>query len=229
MAVSVLSTPSTASSNAPANPYTDLTHTCPAGSNRLLLLYIGIGDNEASRITDGTPTYGGQSMTRIGSGADDGAWSGADWWYLKESGIAAASNTTISIDTVRGADTFDQIGVMAVCLENVDQTTPVDGVQTSTGNATSGGVTITSATGDMAIAGLSNDAVSVDTSGNQTSLFEVETGPGDSTHTAQRADGAASVSMTWSWAASGAQPFAANGFNVNASGAAERRWLLVHP
>lgn len=66
------------------------------GNNRLLVVIITVGNSAAvsGDLSGSTVQYGGQSLTRINStfGQRSAIWAG----YLKEAGIAAASNTTIT-------------------------------------------------------------------------------------------------------------------------------------
>lgn len=66
------------------------------GSNRLLLVYIAVGCSTASNpnLSTATVRYGGQDLTMISAvgGARSAIWAG----YLKEAGIVAATNTTIT-------------------------------------------------------------------------------------------------------------------------------------
>jgi hypothetical protein len=219
VAVTVLSTPTqngaTGVAN-PSDPYTSFTHTCPAGSNRLLLLMIATGDGGA-RLIDTAPTYGGQTMTRVGSGADGGTWPAADCWYLNESGIAAAANTTFSLDTTPGGAGIQDLGLGAVVLEGVDQATPVDGVQTSSGTGVTAGVTVTSATDDLVVAVLGTDADAITQfAANGTAFFEVGGMSGDTCGGGQYMAGSASVNISWT---QDSFLYAVIGFNVNAAAA----------
>lgn len=217
MAVTVLTTPTSAQAAPPADPYTTLTHTCTAGSDRLLLLFVGVGESTGPFI-NASPTYGGQTMTRIGSGSSDSNFVAADVWYLKEAGIAAAGSNIFSIDTTPASGQIDQLGVGAVCLAGVDQTTPVDGVQTSSGTGTTPQVTVTSATDDLTVAMVSTDQnTGPELVPNNTQIFE-ETGIAtDTCHAAQYAAGAASVVLNWTQPS---EAYAIIGFNVNAAGTA---------
>lgn len=217
MAVTVLSSlPTTAQGTGSVpTPYTALTLTAGAGSDRLMLLFVGFGSGTlADRHSSGTPTYGGQSMTQIGTGADDGNFCGVEAWYLKETNVAAASNTTFSIPNLIGM----QLAAGAVLLAGVDQTTPIDtgSVQTYGASGTSATVTVSSATGHLAVATLMTDDETINTSTahNQTSIEYSPVVDSDTRQAAQYASGAASVTLTWTQAAQGA---AVLGFEVNAA------------
>jgi hypothetical protein len=210
MAVAVLTTATTSTNASGASPYTALTHTCTAGSNRLLLLFIGIGLSPGAKYATNTPTYGGQSMTRIGSGATDSNFVSMDIWYLKEAGIAAAGTTTFSF-THAGSEI---IGVGAACLSGVDQTTPIDtgSVQTTGASGTTATVTISIASGNLGVAGLMSDAEAGVTE-NRTALYETGAINSDCVAAAQTTTTSGSVAMTWTQASTG---YTALGFEVNA-------------
>lgn len=213
MAVAILTTETHLDDTTPANPYVDLTHTCTAGSDRLLLLFIGIGDS-TSRHSDGTPTYGGQSMTQIDTGANEGVFVGTEAWYLKEAGIAAASTNIFSIAN----DNQQHLGAGAVCLSGVDQTTPIDtgGIQTSTGDTgTAISVTVASVAGNLVFATLMTDDEALDSGDDtQTTLYVTAATDLDTVHAAQYASGAASTVMQWNQASN---RFAILGWEVNAA------------
>lgn len=215
MAVSVLTTATTATGTNPGAAITGLTHTCTAGSNRLLLLFFGIGDG-TDRHSDAAPTYGGQTMTQIGTGVNDANWTGLEIWYLKESGIAAASNTTFTIDFAVGGNAWDQYGAGAVCLQGVDQTTPIDtgSIQTAGASGTSASVTIAIASGNMGVAGVMSDAEGGVTE-NQTAILETAAIASDTVLAAQYTTSAGSIALSWSQASNG---YSVVGFEVNADG-----------
>jgi hypothetical protein len=217
MAVSVLTaaTSATVASN-PSTPFTGCTHTVTAGSDRLLLVFIAIGDG-TDRHTDATPTYGGQALTQISTGANDGNFVGVEVWYLKEAGIAAASNTTVSVDSEVGANSFDTLAVGAVALAGVDQTTPIDtgSVQTSAGTGTSASVTIAIASGNLGVSAISSDAEGGLSSETGTQLYETAAVAGDTVSAAQYSTTAGSTALGWTQANTG---YAVLGFEVNAAG-----------
>lgn len=215
MAVSVLTTPTSTTDTTPAEPFVGLTHTVTAGAQRLLLLFIGIGDS-GGRHTTGTPSYGGQNLTQIGAGANEGVFVGTEVWYLNEAGIAAAASNIFSIVN----DSPQQIGAGAVALAGVDQTTPIDtgGVQTSTGaTGTTVNVTVASVAGNLVVASLMTDDETLDSADdNQTTLYVTGAIEADTVHATQHAAGAASVLMQW---VQTSNRFAIVGFEVNAAAA----------
>ena len=116
-----------------------LSHTNGAGSNRIMIVSVGA---EYSTTGDATAvSYGGQPLTQ---GPEITAGPGFSYrleiWYLLESGIAAASNTTIS---VTWSGTPDDTMIAAATYGGVDQTTPIpeqntDSTPSSTPNPLTG-------------------------------------------------------------------------------------------
>lgn len=114
---------------------TGLTHSVGAGSNRLLVFAVGY-ENATDTLVSSV-SYGGQAMTRITgtSATSTGVYNRAELWYLKESGIAAASSTTFSVTWGGGAPTDPMYAAGA--YTGVDQTTPIaDSSSNSTTAAT---------------------------------------------------------------------------------------------
>ena len=99
---------------------TGLTHTVGAGGNRLLMFMVGYENGSDSLIS--TVRYGGQSLTRI-NGTVVGAFDRIELWYLKETGIVAATGNTFVV--TYGGTTPPPCTSPRRRSENVDQTTPV--------------------------------------------------------------------------------------------------------
>lgn len=138
---------------------TGLTHAVGSGSNRLLIFAVGY-EHSADTLVSAV-TYGGQAMTRITgtSATSSGVYDRAELWYLKESGIAAASNTTFSVTWGSGAPTSPMYAAGA--YTDVDQTTPIaTSSSNSTNSATPNPLTTALTVTDREI------AVSVVTTGN---------------------------------------------------------------
>ncbi|HEX4823034.1 MAG TPA: thrombospondin type 3 repeat-containing protein [Candidatus Polarisedimenticolaceae bacterium] len=101
---------------------TGLTHAAGAGADRLLVFMVGY--ENAADVPVSAVTFGGQALTRI-----DGVVTGTttvariELWYLKESGIAAATGTTFTVTWGGTAPT--EPSYAAVVLKNVDQTAPI--------------------------------------------------------------------------------------------------------
>lgn len=210
----------------PGDPYTAFTYAVSAGSNRLLVLFVGVGNGGGNpRFINVTPTYGGQTATgRIGTGTgDDGNFVGVDGYYWNEAAIAAAASTTFSIDTTPG-EQIDQLGVGAISLSGVSQATPISGATAANGTTVTGtpfGVTVSSAANDMVLAAVMTDdegAGAGEVDPNQTLMYKIGNIGTDTAHAAQRAAGAASVTATWTTTAAGGNGWAALGINVKATG-----------
>jgi hypothetical protein len=99
---------------------TGLTHTAGAGNDRLLVFMVGY--ENASDTLVSTVKYGGQSLTRI-NGVVVGTADRIELWYLKETGIVAATNTTFVVTWGGSAPTVPHYA--AATIRNVDQVTPV--------------------------------------------------------------------------------------------------------
>jgi hypothetical protein len=81
-----------------------------------------VGYENGTDTLVGTVRYGGQSLTRI-NGAVVGTADRIELWYLKETGIVAATNTTFVVTWGGTAPTVPHYA--AATIRNVDQTTPV--------------------------------------------------------------------------------------------------------
>lgn len=141
MAVALLGSPA---SNTPgatsidANvPYTAFSYAVSAGSNRLLVLFIGIGSN--TNLNGGsTVLYGAQAMTQIPSyKKTDTNFVMTQAFYLLEAGIAAAIGTTVSFLGDGSANTIDDLILGAAAFSDVHQTTPFGGSSATVGTNTS--------------------------------------------------------------------------------------------
>ena len=104
------------------------THSTSAGANRLLLAMVTT-DHDANALNDLTAlTYGGQAMTQYGSAVSE-AGTGSqrvEIWYLKETGVAAASGTTLAPTWDNGTPDHGTAYSLAT-FSNVHQTTPISG------------------------------------------------------------------------------------------------------
>lgn len=120
---------------------TGLTHTCGAGSDRLLVFAVGY--ENASDVGVSTVTYGGQSLTKI-AGAVVGTADRVELWYLNEAGIGSASNTTFTVTWGGTAPTNPMYA--AGSYANVYQTTPIAQSNTATAAAATPNPITTSAT-----------------------------------------------------------------------------------
>lgn len=178
---------------------TGLTHTPASGSNRLLIFAVGYENGADPGVS--SVSFGGQALTRIdGAVAGTSFFGRVELWYLKESGIAAASGTTFGV--VWGGSAPSQPMYAAATYRNVNQSNPigassVNSTDTSTPNPITTGVGV--ANGTLAVsAAISGNSGSYtwnngwsegsdQESGNTTTLStadHVETGGGTDTASA---------------------------------------------
>jgi hypothetical protein len=97
-----------------------LTHTVGAGLDRLLVFVVGYENSTDTLIS--TVKYGNQSLTKA-NGTVVGTADRVELWYLKETGIAAATTNTFVV--TYGGGTPSAQFFTAATIKNVDQTTPV--------------------------------------------------------------------------------------------------------
>jgi len=122
------------------------THTNASGSNRIML--VSIGTETGGNVVTGVD-YGGQALVEIANAEDPVGTNDVNMWYLLESGIASASNTTITI--TQSANTT-KTASCAISYEGVDQTTPVSEYATDvTAVATLTGLSLTEAVGNLLV------------------------------------------------------------------------------
>ncbi|MAB78898.1 MAG: hypothetical protein CMJ89_06025, partial [Planctomycetes bacterium] len=107
------------------------THAAGTGSDRLLVVAVG-GESSAQGVNSfSAVSYGGQAMTRFMAIETNNAGYSfvATLWHLDEAGIAAASNSTISLTF--GGLGFVDVGISAVTYCNVSQTDPIGSTATN--------------------------------------------------------------------------------------------------
>ncbi len=101
---------------------TGLTHTAGAGIDRLLVFTVAY--ENSTNVAISAVVYGGQSLTRInGTSSGTGPFVRTELWYLKETGIVAATNGTFVV--TYGGTTPTNLLFAAATYRNVDQTTPI--------------------------------------------------------------------------------------------------------
>ena len=122
------------------------THTNASGSNRIML--VSIGTETGGNVVTGVD-YGGQALVEIANAEDPVGTNDVNMWYLLESGIASASNTTITI--TQSANTT-KTASCAISYEGVDQTTPVSEYATDvTAVAPHTGLALTETSGNLLV------------------------------------------------------------------------------
>lgn len=134
---------------------TDLSHSAPAGSGRLLVLIVGNEENPGPSPTLSAVTYGGQAMTKvtavsIGSGVDGRV----EIWVLNEAGIAAATGSTF-VPSWSSPPMYPLYS--HAFFDDVDQGTPFSSAQTnSSASSTPNPITtsdISTDPGDVVVTG----------------------------------------------------------------------------
>ena len=101
---------------------TGLTHTVGTGNDRLLVFMVAYENTSDTLIS--TVRYGGQLLTKInGTAVGTNPTERIEVWYLKETGIVAATNTTFVM--TYGGTTPTSQHFAAASYRNVLQTAPV--------------------------------------------------------------------------------------------------------
>jgi hypothetical protein len=143
-----------------SNPVT-YTYAAGTGANRLMVVIITHESQSANQSNDfSSITYGGQAMTQganVQIGGSGGNFSNRiAIYYLKEAGIAAATNTTVTINYTN-SNNIKGVGVSTIMLKNVHQTTTVENAQTNTSTTSSISVpSFATDNGDFVIAGVNH-------------------------------------------------------------------------
>lgn len=120
-------------------------HTCGSGSNRLLVVGIGMGGSNAGVTI--SVTYGASTLTSAGQINSNNQPDGfAQLFYL----IAPSSGANTITVTNTGGQQRDLTGG-SLSFTGVDQTTPLANTNTNFGSGTNPTVTITSASGNMVV------------------------------------------------------------------------------
>lgn len=220
MAVALLGTPG---SNTPgvtsfdtSGNYTAFTYAVSAGSNRVLVLFVCIGDTQLTETN--TASYGGQAGTQItGYLQTDANFVLVKAFYWNEAAIAAASNTTFTLSNWTSVNIIDQLVTGAAAFSGVDQATPFGTVVSATGTTgtTASTGSITCPANGLVIGSIATDSDNTLTEG-QTLLFEVQNVGADTCHGAEYR----STTGALTWTVANNFPWAVAGVPVNPSGAA---------
>ena len=121
-------------------------HTTGSGINRILIVSV-VTENVAQDAS--SITYGGSSLTKI-PGCQLYSYSNVQMWYLLESGIAAASSSTIEV-TLPAADP-NYWTASGVSYSGVNQTSTFRAsCNTESGTSSQPSLSVTSQNGDLAI------------------------------------------------------------------------------
>lgn len=102
----------------------------PSGNNRCMLVIISLENANSRDVT--AITYGGRPLTQLAEANQNNSfYARIEAWYLLESEIAAASNTTISV--TYGASTLSENFeiISSAFYSNVDQLSPFNDIESA--------------------------------------------------------------------------------------------------
>lgn len=167
-------------------------HTCGSGSNRLLVVGVGMGGGTSGISL--TTTYGATAMTSAGLVLSNNQFDGfVQLFYL----IAPAAGTNTINVSVDSSQTRDLLGG-SLSFTGVNQTTPIANIATNFGFDTNPTVAVTSAAGNIVVdAAVCGSAL---ISSNQTLQWmnNLNGNSGASNAAQSTAAGASSVTMSYS-------------------------------
>lgn len=189
-------TTDTGGSPAP-NPLT-WSHTC-SGSDRYLEVDIVVGDStdDSATTIDGV-TYNSVAMTLV-PGSLVHSNNGNAGYVVKYGLVAPATGAhTVSVAFTSGGVGSVNVKAGSKSFTGVDQTTPYDGVTTAFGSSTTPSVAVSSAAGNMVSDAVANGAAIA--SSGQTLRWnrDLDTSSAGGNGAGATADGAASVTMSYS-------------------------------
>lgn len=133
------------------------TRSLPVGNNRCLVVIIGVENATTRDIT--AVTYGGRSLTQLSDiGIEASFYGKIEAWYLLESELLLATNTTITY-TYGASVLSEQFDVVSAAVyANVDQIVPFNDVKTASTAASSATFQITNPintlAGSMTVTGI---------------------------------------------------------------------------
>ncbi len=162
-----------------------------SGDDRLMLVGVSLSLDEGTEQVSSV-TYNGTSLSLVGTEVNGGAR--VEIWSM-----VAPDMGTHNVDvTISGSPFGATAGVMT--FTGVDQTTPLGTFASTNGEASSGSVNVSSASGELvfgAVAVASSSNYDLSPGAGQTEkwdIFQFETNGGGSTEA-----GAATVATSWSW------------------------------
>lgn len=103
---------------------TGTSHTVEAGNNRALLIGLCWDFSTPQTLDITAVAFGGQAATEIGEAHIAGTQLYVGFWRVMESGIAAASGSTITFTTSQTQDGTRPVAVVSLFVGGVDQSTP---------------------------------------------------------------------------------------------------------
>lgn len=192
------------------------------GANRILYVFVASGAGSPTAPTDVKwGGSGGTALTQIGTTLSVGSFGRTSVWRL-----IAPTATTDDVYVDWGANQ-DETFIMAVAVEDADQSTPNGTVATGTGTSANILATAAAVVGDLVLGSgffldLSGSGCTLAVAGGQTALQEIE---GADTNyeglaTSRLTAAGTSVAMSWTISGSGASTsdWGAFALAVNAAG-----------
>ncbi len=166
-------------------------HTIGSGSDRILI--VGVSNRRTNRTVNSV-TYGGISLTRIGTRNSGANSSRMQMWYL----LAPPQGTAQVIVTLSGGTTV--VGG-AISFFGIHQTTPMGAFASAAGTGFAASLSVGSAVNDIVVdvAVARGTALSLTPGVGQTSHWNTGTGTGtnDVRGAGSRKNGASSVTVSW--------------------------------
>ena len=185
-----------------ANSQFTLSHTVASGTDRLLIVAVAQQNPSANHVT--SVTYGGVALAKIAPSWDNNSNNEVSLWLLAGPAVGTA-NVVAQIRDSGGTLRSEKAVVRAVNFTGVDQSDPIRISTGDMGISNSITVTVPSVTNDVvfSVVATTGDADAI-TPTVGTELWEQTTGTGGSDVRSEGAwaPGAASVTMTWTTAAS---------------------------
>lgn len=182
-------------------------HTC-TGSDRLLTVFVGTNGTAPAHTS---VTYNSVALTKIAD-ATTGSIRGSLWQLI----APATGENTVAV-TVDGSEE-DTVMAGAISFTGVHQTVPSGTPNTATGNGTGPTVDIASAVGEIVVDGCFHGGGNTALSSGQTIRWGEEVGGGADVAAGSTADGAASVTMSYTAGAS--DDWVIGGVSIKPAGAA---------
>ena len=169
-------------------------HVC-TGVDRFLVVWVCSGNNSA---VSATVTYAGVSMTQFAA-VDDGSWNRIIGFYLINP-ASGSNNVVVTLGT-----TPTQAAGGSISFKNVHQTTPLGTATTDSNHLnTTNTINVSSATGEMVVAGtMTDDDDGIAVGGTATQRWQ-QSAIGNDTCAAGSTDaGAGTVTMSWTQGVAG--------------------------
>ncbi len=185
-------------------------HSTASASDRLMLVGVSMDATGGSAVT--SVTYGGQSLTLVGTLEGGANPIRVEIWRLVN---PAAGTANLVVNLNRNAD---GVSVGVTTFTGVNQTSPLGAFASAIGTSASPSVDVTSASGELVydvVAG--KDATSLTHGTGQTELWELANGAGNQRGAGSTAAGAATVTMSWSKTTSGTAEWAIGAVPIKAA------------